>query len=257
MSEATAVATNRMTWVDLGTKNMDAAKRFYTELFGWTAFQVPDPDYGGYTVFQLDGKAVGGVMDLSDNPAPPNWLPYISVADVRAAAERARQAGGEFIVEPMDVKTAGSMSVIKDATGAAVGLWQPGDNKGWEAHGQARAVCWNELHTNNPAGATRFYSDVFGWEPEVQSVPGFEYTTFKRDGGDGFAGMMQLQAGEPVSYWLTYIAVDDCDATAAKVKALGGTVIVEPQDIPDVGRFAVALDTEGAVFGLLQPLPRA
>ena len=256
MSQTTAVATNRMAWVDLGSKNMDAAKRFYTELFGWTTFQVPDPDYQGYTVFQLDGKAVGGVMDLSDNPAPPNWLPYISVADVRAAAGRARQAGAELLVEPMDVKTSGSMAVIKDPTGAAVGLWQPGENKGWEAYGQTRAVCWNELHSSNPAEATRFYADVFGWEPEVQSVPGIEYTIFKRDGGDGFAGLMQLQ-GAPVSNWLTYIAVDSCDATAARVKELGGSVIVEPQDIPDVGRFAVAFDTEGAAFGLLQPLPRA
>lgn len=257
MSETatTAVATNRLTWVDLGTKNSEAAKRFYTELFGWTTQQEPDPDLGGYTIFQLDGKAVGGVMDLGDNPTPPAWLAYIGVADVRAAVASVRQAGGEVLVEPMDVKTAGSMAIVKDPTGATVGLWQPGDNTGWETYRETRAVCWNELHSSDTEAAKRFYTEVFGWEPEVQSMPGMDYTIFNRDGGDGFAGLAQLQ-GTPVSHWLTYIAVDDCDATAAKAESLGATIATGPMDIPEVGRFAVFLDPEGAAFAVLQPSPQ-
>ena len=255
MSETAVATINRPVWMDLGTRNMDASKRFYSDLFGWTTLEEPGPDLGGYTVYQLDGKAVGGVMNLGDNPAPNSWLPYIGVSDVRATVEAVNAAGGEVLVEPMDVKTAGSMAVVKDAAGAAIGLWQPGDNAGWEAYGQTRAVCWAELHTDATDAAKSFYTDVFGWEAKAQPMPGGEYTTFSRQGGDDFGGMIGLM-GAPAPHWLIYIAVDDCDATVAKAKELGGTVLAGPEDIPEVGRFAVLKDTEQATFAVLQPLQR-
>ncbi|MEO8899326.1 MAG: VOC family protein [Candidatus Dormibacter sp.] len=252
MSETAVKATNQPVWMDLGARNMEAAKRFYSDLFGWTTVTESDPDLGGYTVYQLEGKAVGGVMDLGDNPAPNAWLPYIGVSDVRAAVEAVTAAGGEVLVEAMDVKTAGSMAVVKDPVGAAIGLWQPGDNAGWEVFGQARAVCWTELHADGAEAAKRFYTEAFGWVAKDQSMGEMEYTTFSRDGGDDFAGLAGLM-GAASPHWLIYIAVDDCDATAAKAKELGGTVVAEPQDIPEVGRFAVLLDPEQAVFAVLQP----
>jgi predicted enzyme related to lactoylglutathione lyase len=255
MNETAVATTNQPVWMDLGTRNMDASKRFYSELFGWTTFEEPDPDLGGYTVYQLDGKAVGGVMNLGDNPAPNSWLPYIGVSDVRATVEAIKSAGGEVLVEPMDVKTHGSMAVVKDTAGAATGLWQPGDNAGWEVYGQARAVCWAELHTDATDAAKRFYAEVFGWDAKAQPFPGGEYTTFSRDGGEDFAGMAGLM-GAPAPHWLIYIAVDDCDATVAKAKELGATVLAGPDDIPEVGRFAVLQDPEQAAFAVLQPLPR-
>lgn len=255
MSETAVAATNQPAWMDLGTRNMDASKRFYSELFGWTTFQEPDPDFGGYTVYQLDGKAVGGVMDLGDNPAPNAWLPYIGVSDARATAAAVKAAGGEVLVEPMDVKTAGTMAVVKDSVGAVIGLWQPGDNPGWEVYRATRAVCWNELHSDETEAAKRFYGEVFGWDAKSQPMPGGEYTTFSRDGGEDFAGLAGLM-GSPVPHWLTYIAVDDCDATVAKATELGGTALAGPADIPGVGRFAVIQDSEKATFAVLQPLPQ-
>ena len=65
-----------------------------------------------------------------------------------------------------------------------------------------------------------------------------------------------MPAGTP-SYWLVYFASDDVDATVAKLTSLGGGVHHPPEDIPEVGRFAVAHDPQGGVFGLLQPNPRA
>ena len=255
MSETVVAAANRPVWMDLGTRNMEASKRFYSELFGWTTFQDPDPDFGGYTVYQLEGKAVGGVMDLGDNPAPNSWLPYIGVSDVRASVEAVKAAGGELLVGPMDVKTTGSMAVVKDSLGAAIGLWQPGDHPGWGVYRETSAVCWNELHTDETDAAKRFYGEVFGWQAKVQPMPGGEYTTFSRDGAEDFAGLAELM-GSPAPHWLTYIAVDDCDATVAKAKELGGTALTGPEDIPEVGRFAVLQDTEKAAFAVLQPLPR-
>lgn len=254
MSEMAVTAANHPAWMDLGTRDMEASKRFYSELFGWTTFQEPDPDLGGYTVYQLDGKAVGGVMDLGDNPAPNSWLPYIGVSDVRATVEAVKAAGGEVLVEPMDVKTAGSMAVVKDTVGAPIGLWQAGDNPGWGVYRETRAVCWNELHTDETEAAKRFYSEVFGWEATTQPMPGGEYTMFGRDGGENFAGLAGLM-GSPAPHWLTYIAVDDCDATVAKAKELGATLLAGPEDIPGVGRFAMVHDSQKAAFAVLEPLP--
>ena len=80
---------------------------------------------------------------------------------------------------------------------------------------------------------------------------GMTYTVLQR-GDSNFGGLMGAPEGRDIpTHWKVYIATEDVDATAAKAKELGGSVIVEPTDIPDVGRFAVLQDPVGAVFGIL------
>jgi hypothetical protein len=119
---------------------------------------------------------------------------------------------------------------------------------------------WYELMTPDPDGAQRFYADLIGWTP--QPMPPMEgappYTVFN-NGPDGVAGMMPLlpemkAAGVPPN-WTGYIGVDDCDAAAEKVKALGGAVQRPPMDIPGIGRFAIVADPAGAVFAIMRPVP--
>jgi predicted enzyme related to lactoylglutathione lyase len=74
------------------------------------------------------------------------------------------------------------------------------------------------------------------------------YTLFKR-GETEVAGMMQMPPGaDAPSNWLLYVMVEDVDETARRITELGGTLFVQPRDIPDAGRFAVAADPDGAVF---------
>lgn len=255
MSQAATVATNRMTWADLGSKNMEAAKLFYSQLFGWTPVEQPGEEMQGYAVFELDGKPVCGVMNLGDNPAPVNWLSYISVSDAREATARAQKAGAQVIVEPMDVMTNGAFSVIMDPAGSPIGLWEPRDVSGWQAYRMPKSVCWQELHSTDVDKAKKFYADVFGWELDSPEQFG-GYTVCKLPGeAEGFAGITSTEHA-PMRDWLTYIAVEDCDAMAGRVKEVGGTLLLEPQDIPGIGRFAVLKDTEGAELGLLQPAPQ-
>jgi predicted enzyme related to lactoylglutathione lyase len=114
--------------------------------------------------------------------------------------------------------------------------------------------CWYELGTGDLEGAGDFYGKVFGWQVADSGMDGFDYRLAKSD-GDMVAGMMSLadQEGSPPPNWLIYFAVDDCDRTAADIAQAGGKVYKEPADIPGTGRFAVAADPQGAVFGLLQP----
>ena len=101
---------------------------------------------------------------------------------------------------------------------------------------------------------------MFGWDPKVSALPGpGVYTEFQLNGQSHAGGMAtpEMVPADVPSYWLTYLAVSDADGTTARAKQLGGSVVVEPQDIPEVGRFAVLHDQQGAFFGILQPLPRS
>lgn len=122
-----------------------------------------------------------------------------------------------------------------------------------EFHGKP---CWYELGTTDLESGVAFYTRIFGWTVGSAGMEGFDYRLAKSD-GDMVAGMMALeaQADAPPPNWLTYIATDDCDGTVAAIGAAGGGVLKAPADIPGTGRFAVVSDPQGAVFGLLQPLP--
>jgi hypothetical protein len=110
---------------------------------------------------------------------------------------------------------------------------------------------WHELHTSDRPKAQKFYSQLVGWETkEVPMGPGEPYTLCMLEGKD-HAGITKSMAPAHVPpHWLPYIAVDSVDASAAKVKELGGKVFMEPMDIPNVGRFAAVADPQGAAFAL-------
>jgi predicted enzyme related to lactoylglutathione lyase len=117
---------------------------------------------------------------------------------------------------------------------------------------------WYELMTPDMAGAKAFYGDVVGWASS--DMPGAEgqYALFDI-GGHAVGGLMPLTdehkaQGVPPN-WNGYVAVDDADATAAKAKGLGGSVMREPEDIPGIGRFAIIADPSGAVLAIMKPTP--
>lgn len=119
---------------------------------------------------------------------------------------------------------------------------------------------WYELITPDMDGAKAFYGALVGWTAQdMPPMPGSEPYSVMSAGGNGVAGMMNLGAamkaeGMPPN-WTGYLCVDDCDATAAKIGTLGGSVVREPMDIPGIGRFAVVRDPSGAVFIVMKPTP--
>jgi uncharacterized protein len=112
---------------------------------------------------------------------------------------------------------------------------------------------WYDLMTTDPGASARFYAKLFGWTAK-EDAPGSEgpYTMF-RNGGKEFGGMVPIDKGRPIpSHWLGYVAVADIDAAAARAAVLGGRVVHPPTEIPNVGRFAVIVDPQGAAFSLYQ-----
>ena len=116
---------------------------------------------------------------------------------------------------------------------------------------------WCELMTTDMKAAESFYSKVVGWKP-VPFAPDGSYTVFNNSAG-GVGGVMNLpdsarQMGAP-PHWIMYLGTPNVDDTAMRVTQLGGRVHKQPEDIPNVGRFAVVQDPFGATFALLQPKP--
>ena len=253
MADSNGVAAGTPSWVDLGSPDVDASVKFYGDLFGWTADEG-SPEFGGYRMLRSNGKQVAGVGPLMNPQQPPSWTTYVSVDDAKATSAKAKAAGGQVLVDAMEVGEAGSMAILQDPTGAVFGLWQPGQHKGSEVFNTPVSLTWNELSTRDPEAAKRFYSSVFGWDPHTNGEGAEAYTEWHL-GGKSIGGMMQTPAQVPAQvppYWLTYFRVADCEATVQKAQSLGGTVMMPKTSIPQ-GTFAVLADPAGAAFAVIQP----
>src|SRR5262249_44088570 len=152
-----------------------------------------------------------------------------------------------------DVFDAGRMCLAQDPTGAVFALWQPRKNMGVQLNNEVNTFCWGELATRDTAAATTFYSKVFGWDSKVGTAAPLPYTEFSL-GGQAFGGMypMPSEMESIPPNWMPYFAVDDCDAKVDKAKSLGANIMMPPQDIPNVGRFSIIADPQGAVFAIIK-----
>jgi len=119
----------------------------------------------------------------------------------------------------------------------------------FKTHG---AFSWTELMTTDPESAKKFYSDLFGWELEEYSMEGMTYTVVKAAGQE-MGGIMAIPPeaqGAPPN-WGTYVTVDNVDDTVKTAQKLGAIILMEPRDIPDVGRFAIIQDPQGAILSVI------
>lgn len=258
MPERTAYEPGTPSWVDLATPDLDAAKRFYADLFGWEAESAGSPDEtGGYAFFLLRGKRVAGVAPIMTEGQPPAWTTYISTEDADGVGRRAEAAGGTVLAGPMDVMEAGRMVYLSHPAAGAVGAWQPGQHKGAEIVNDPGSLTWNELHTRDLPAARAFGEAVFGWRGDEQDFGGAPYVVL-HVGEAPVGGMTGMAPGMPDDmppHWLTYFAVEDCDATVARVRELGGSVAMEPIEAENVGRFAIVTDPHGAPFAVIRNAP--
>ncbi len=255
MSERTSYTPGIPSWVELGTPDIEATEAFYAGLFGWEIPEQPNSaQLGGYRRAKKGGKDVAGVAPLMQEGQPPAWSTYVSVADAAATMAAVGEAGGQVIVEPMDVMDLGKMAVFSDPTGAVCGIWQPGTFAGAELVNEPGAFAWNELGTRDPGAAKEFYAAVFGWGFRDSDMGEMGTYTEWLSGEDSIGGMMDVSGRLPdaiPAHWLVYFAVENTDAALETVKSGGGGVSFGPIDIP-AGRFAIVTDPHGAAFAVIQ-----
>jgi predicted enzyme related to lactoylglutathione lyase len=228
-----------MYWMDLS--GGDPA--FYRDLFGW---QVT-----GAGVFTVDGQVVAG----HGAPGRPGWNVHATVEDVGAACQAAAARGGEVVAVPVP-SPLGRLAVLADPTGAAFVVREPGRHA--ELLHRPMAFSWAELCTPDIGPARSFYCGLFGWDTVDigMSMPAAEvdYTVFMA-GGAEMAGLLPGRAAfGPVEppYWLAYVEAENAEKTAARTEELGGQVLVEPFDVPRIGRIALLAGRSGETFAVMQ-----
>lgn len=245
-------------WYELITRDPDAAQAFYAPMLGWSVADsgVADMDY---RIASTPDAGVAGIMKTPPGaPMPPAWLGYVGVDDVDAAVASVTGGGGAVHMPAWDVPGVGRMALVADPQGAVFYLMrgQSGERSLAFAYDRPRPghCAWNELSTTDPAAAWTFYGQRFGYvkdgELDMGSMGKYE---FIRHGASVIGAIMPKAPQMPVSAWSFYFRVPDIDVAARHIRENGGSLFMEPMEIPG-GEYSLnGQDPQSAAFGLVGP----
>jgi predicted enzyme related to lactoylglutathione lyase len=260
MAVMTSHRPGTFSWVDLAAHDVEAAERYYTRLFGWTAdhMRFGDGPDEVYVMLRRDGHDAAALYGMDPTQksqgVPSAWLSYVTVESAERTAAKARELGGTVLADAFDVMDMGRMALLGDPGGAMFAAWEPGRHLGAGIRDDPGSLCWNELATRDMARAAEFYSSLFGWSAAPFEQSPLPYTMLM-NGETPVGGIYSLPAemqGVP-PHWAPYFAVEDTDQTLRRSDELGGTTVMPPDDIPGIGRLAGLRDPQGATFWVLAP----
>ena len=117
--------TGSIHWTELQSKDLDADMAWLESTFGFEVGEMPMPDGGTYYILKSGGQPRGGAMASNMERAPSMWLTWVRVDDCDEANQRVEANGGKVMTPPIDMPSAGRMSVVSDSTGAVFGVIQP------------------------------------------------------------------------------------------------------------------------------------
>jgi predicted enzyme related to lactoylglutathione lyase len=240
-------------WYDLMTPDPAAALAFYGAVFGWTGKDGGVPDRP-YTVLSAGEVGVGGIMAWSQEGQHPGWIGYVGVDDVDAYAQRLTAAGGKIHHAAEDIPGVGRFCVVADPGGAAFILFKGNgaDMPGDVAPGAVGRVGWRELHALDREQAFAFYAGLFGWTrgDAIDMGPYGIYQIFAAAGAP-VGGMMTKTESEPVAFWRFYVNVDRIGEALSRVRAAGGAIQMDPQQVPGGSWVALCQDPQGGSFAMV------
>ena len=244
----------KFVWFEHASGDIPKARRFYESLFGWHTESMLVGDQR-HDMILNHNEGIGGYGQAQPGERS-RWMAFLSVADVDATHSAAVSAGAKSLTPPMNFGPVGRGAQLADPTGASFWLWKDASgDRADVATTPAGGWYWNELWTPDETRALNFYERVFGHTHDTMDLgEQGTYYILKKDGVMR-AGLMRSVEPKAQPMWLPYVAVDDCDASAAKAQALGAQVVSPPADVPGVGRFAVLVDPLGAAIAIMRGLP--
>ena len=246
-------------WFNLSTPDPQAAKDFYTGLFGWEWADVPMSGGNTYHMAIRDDANIAGMSANDDaNGAAGVWVNSVYVKHAEATARRIEANGGRVLSGPHNADGWGVTASVATPEGAVFGIWQSLKGYGADMFGEPGAVCWVEYHTHDMESAKEFYSAVFGAGFEEFKMPmddgsGEEFSLTMLDLGadQTHCAFVQLPDDSSPASWATYFMVKDIHASVAKAQSLGAELAFGVMDVPP-GSFAVMTDPQGVRFSLWQ-----
>ena len=256
MSERDEYPAGVPCWVVNLQPDPEAATDFYARVFGWDIA----PTDGGYFLARVGGRDVAAIAPAPDG-VPATWMTHVRTDSAEQAAAGAERAGGTVVAGPLDLSPDGKTAVIQDPTGATFNAWEAGTREGAQRINEPSAWAMSALQTPDPARATAFYGELFGWQFEPFGPPEAGIQVMRLPGyfggepsqpvpRDVVAVMMPLPPGPPAR-WSPDFWIADADPAAERATELGGSVLAGPFDQPPF-RTAVLADPGGAAFSISQ-----
>jgi predicted enzyme related to lactoylglutathione lyase len=224
---------------------MDRASKFYGGLFGWE-FQAGSSEHAGYAICLKNGRAVAGIWLRPDAPGTPAvWTTYLASNNVDETIAKVQKAGGQVLLEPMDVMDQVRLAVAADPGEAVFGIWQARTDIGVGLANEPGSLAWSENWSPDFKGNRAFYHSVFGYDFSDMSSEGTRYAIMSLDGRP-VGGIGELRSGFPAQ-WSVEFAVEDPYKAIANATQLGGSVERPPLDAAH-GSTAMLRDDQGALF---------
>ncbi len=257
LAEVTSHPYGAFSWVSLDAVDPEAAKRFYSALFGWSYVDMPAGGDEIYTMFFIDGKSVAGLgtqpQELREAGVPSSWGVFVNVEDAEAAVQKAQTAGARLLFPAMDIFDSGRMAGIQDPTGAAVALWQARNHIGSSYTAGAGVAVWFELYTHDVAAAAAFYTEWLGWTTGTTEFQG-QPAAFCHNNGQPVSMILPLAGpmADTPPHWALYFGVTDVPQAVERVQELGGTVLAGPT-VSSGYPYAIVQDPQGAAFYIVGP----
>ena len=249
----------KFVWADLFTTDPEAATKFYSGLFGWTANLITQ-EGKTYTVFSNGSRPVAGLAPrpASNKKRPSRWIAYIAVTDIASTVKLVAKAGGQVRAEVRDFPDRGAQAIVADNEGSTVGLLQ--SSSGDSADDEPKPGDWNwfELFVKQPQSAAAFYRQVLDYEmaPDLRTERKNDFLL--SSGGLARAGVAPLPDYEDAKPgWLGVVRVANIDESIARVTKLGGEVLLVPRPVAYESRFAIIADSTGGTVGLVEYVDNA
>lgn len=204
-----------------------------------------------YSIMTLGGKNVAGICGV-DESGPSQWMSYLLVEDLEAAAVKATSLGATILKKDVEIPRFGRLTVVEDPVEAVFALWQSNEGE-LPSTRENGTVSWMQLVTKELPPASKFYCELAGWNEEMMEVGDSRHRVFTKDGTHAGGIMTPPDSwNAPHSFWLVYFAVDDCTETSQRCEQLGGKILDEPTQIDGVGLCAIVTDQTGGAFGIVQ-----
>jgi len=231
----------KFVWHDLITDDVKAARKFYSNVFGWT-FETKK----AYTQIYNQKELIGGMMQItSDNEKRVKavWLPSMSVTDVDKSLKYLKSKNGEVLKGPLDMKERGRGVLVSDPQGAHIVLLHTKEGDPKDMTPKVGDWLWNELWTKTTKESYAFYHHIGGYD-DYEMRNGYRIL---KDKGKWRAGIRDISKEEVKAQWVPTIRVSNLKEIISKVSSAGGEVLVSPHKELVNGNVALITDNRGAL----------
>jgi len=239
-------------WADLVTDDVPAARKFYSQLFGWTFRTV-----GDYVIACNDDRPLGGMFQRprpKDQSAQPRWFGYISVSNVERAKKKVIQSGGRMLQEPQQLPERGEQAVFADPEGAVFGVVKSSSGDMPDFLADSGDWIWIQLLSRDSRKAAEFYRAIGGYTivEDVETNRQIDYVLTSEGYARATVRTIRTADAKVRPTWLPFVRVKSVAETVALAKQIGGKVLIEPSPELLNGNVAVIADPTGAAIGVLE-----